>query len=1096
MRRIKEKHVLSKLLILLLCLTAITTNMYEVITAAPTEIDNVVYGDLVYTVYPDTKEATVTAHKNADAASGVLVIPETMEYDSETYTVTVIGYCAFYNHKQLTGLVLPNTIKEIDDYAFFINYGMKGDLVIPDSVTRIGVSAFRGAGFDGGITIGNSVQSIGEFAFQEMYYITGDLIIPESVEEIGVYAFELFGEAGNVNNVEIYANIEINNTQFSNIYFTKDLIIAGKVKAIGDNAFSLILGNDELVGNLIIGGDVASIGNEAFWSYNWEYFAGFGGSVTIGDNVTSIGESAFRWMPDVTGDLIIPASVQSIGVQAFFEFGCNGKVGSLEVYGPANLPSNLFMYSGFTGDLIVDVETIGDDAFYRTTFGGTLTIGENVTSIGIRAFLEMKNVSGNIVIPDSVQSIGDYAFYGSNFSDTIILGSGLTNIGQYAFAYLPNIEGEITIPDHVINIGSRAFMNTTNITRLIHKKLIAMEGSLPEIYNPPVPYPDTSDYESTIQASEKDVMLQKSATWTNDELTEAEIQIDFGRAEVNSRMDIIFVLDYSDSMLASLSTQVDGITYLYPRSFVMDDVMQDSIDIILDANNEGYDNRIAVTAFGSDAVWSTDGFSSDKDEIKEQLKPVLASNYTNYGVGLSEAIRLIEQRDDTDREVAVIFISDGAPYLATSTGQEYGLDEAQELRDMGVKVYPLSVYTYASSYLKDISYDGKTAYEALNSKSVANIMEDVLQDVALNDIPKLDVIVEDTLSEYFAFDTGTIKDISLSSNAGTAVIKNDKVTWDLTGCDAGKAYSLTIKVKLSDETSSGELRTNNELIADNVTANESPILERYFADYIFESTSDKELPESITSLTPSDNKAYRNHSEVEVVTFTTKSIKDDNGTWYFKGWDYTTQSIDGEDITFTGSWEFVEDEVIIDPETQDITITKIWEDNNSKERPDCVDIILYANNKELMQLEVTKSNNWKSTISDLPIEEDGEIIVYTIKEINIPRYYKVSYDQETFTVTNKKTTLEVGEVPPVEETPKEVVPPNEQLPEVEIPTVEENHSSIPEKLPSKAGDDDNQTVVYEVVKTGDTTTTNLYLSLLLAGGLILAKVFINYFKKQ
>ena len=50
--------------------------------------------------------------------SGSIVIPETVTYQEKTYTVTNIGYEAFYECSGLTSVSIPNSVTSIEDYAF------------------------------------------------------------------------------------------------------------------------------------------------------------------------------------------------------------------------------------------------------------------------------------------------------------------------------------------------------------------------------------------------------------------------------------------------------------------------------------------------------------------------------------------------------------------------------------------------------------------------------------------------------------------------------------------------------------------------------------------------------------------------------------------------------------------------------------------------------------------------------------------------------------------------------------------------------------------------------------------------------------------
>ena len=124
-------------------------------------------GDLNYSFNSDGTTVSVTGHVDGNAATGELVIPETVTYEGNDHAVTAIA-----------------------NYAFQNCTGLTGNLAIPNSVTSIGTKAFRNCtGFTGNLTIDNGVTSIGDYAFEQCNGFTGNLLIPNSVTSIGSQAF-------------------------------------------------------------------------------------------------------------------------------------------------------------------------------------------------------------------------------------------------------------------------------------------------------------------------------------------------------------------------------------------------------------------------------------------------------------------------------------------------------------------------------------------------------------------------------------------------------------------------------------------------------------------------------------------------------------------------------------------------------------------------------------------------------------------------------------------------------------------------------------------------------------------------------------------
>ena len=151
---------------------------------------------------------------------GNITIPETVNYNNRTYTVTSIEKSAFGsptgaydsnidNHGcKITSINLPSSIRIIDDYAF-------------KNCRELSKISFPA-----------SLETIGNFSFS--YSSINEMILPESLETIGDYSF------------------------FSSSI--KEVIIPNNVRNIGKGSFS----DCKLLANVIIGKNVTEIGKDAF----------------------------------------------------------------------------------------------------------------------------------------------------------------------------------------------------------------------------------------------------------------------------------------------------------------------------------------------------------------------------------------------------------------------------------------------------------------------------------------------------------------------------------------------------------------------------------------------------------------------------------------------------------------------------------------------------------------------------------------------------------------------------------------------------------------------------------------------------------------
>ena len=97
--------------------------------------------------------------------TGNLIIPETVEYEGNTYTVVSIDQMAFYQCYDITSVEFPNTIVSIQESAFY-KTGLTS-VVIPDSVTIIKAWAFSHCTDLLSLIIGASVSTIETGAFKD-----------------------------------------------------------------------------------------------------------------------------------------------------------------------------------------------------------------------------------------------------------------------------------------------------------------------------------------------------------------------------------------------------------------------------------------------------------------------------------------------------------------------------------------------------------------------------------------------------------------------------------------------------------------------------------------------------------------------------------------------------------------------------------------------------------------------------------------------------------------------------------------------------------------------------------------------------------------
>ena len=139
----------------------------------------------------------------------------------------------FIGCRSLTSLVIPDSVTNIGDYAFW-GCSDLADIVIPDGVTSIGDYAFEGCESLRSVVIPDGVTSIGDYVFSGCRSLT-DIVIPNSVTSIRDGAFFCCSDLA-------------------------DIVIPDGITSIGDRAF---MGCSSL-SSLVIPGGVTSIGESVF----------------------------------------------------------------------------------------------------------------------------------------------------------------------------------------------------------------------------------------------------------------------------------------------------------------------------------------------------------------------------------------------------------------------------------------------------------------------------------------------------------------------------------------------------------------------------------------------------------------------------------------------------------------------------------------------------------------------------------------------------------------------------------------------------------------------------------------------------------------
>ena len=210
---------------------------------------------------------------------GDIVVPATVTYEGVTYTVTAIGEIAFGGCEgQLNSVIVPNT------------------------VTTIGESAFASSPHLSLVILPNSIESFGPGAFARCYGLTS-LRLPEGFTAISE---RMFFDCMGLTTIEIPSSVtRIEKSAFEMSYITH-INIPESVTYIGESAFK----SCTRLTSIDIPDSVTEIGPSAFY-YCLELQ-----SAHLPETLEVIPKSLFERCPSLSA-IDIPATVTEIGASAF-----------------------------------------------------------------------------------------------------------------------------------------------------------------------------------------------------------------------------------------------------------------------------------------------------------------------------------------------------------------------------------------------------------------------------------------------------------------------------------------------------------------------------------------------------------------------------------------------------------------------------------------------------------------------------------------------------------------------------------------------------------------------------------------------------------
>ena len=377
-------------------------------------------------------------------------------------------------------LTLPYGVNYIGEQAFYgctnlgYDYGTDSstELQLPDSVVYVGARAFNNCRFEG-LTLSQQLNEVGEEAF---YGFSGDLVIPDTLMYAGRRAFDGYWSsltfptyfAENCNGVwpDWFVCSDITNFTMPDGFTT-----------ISENSFFRVT----LSGTTTLPSSLRTIGATAFNS------AIVNGDLVIPEGVHTIGPCAFSYA-EIHGSLTIPSSAVYFPAATTTHSGYkyflkeNGEM-------IQNVSSLALVDAVIDGNLIFadGTRTIANGFAAFAEIKGQLVLPESLNNIQMLAFYEFSAQYSELLLPEGITTIGDYAFTKSKFKGTLRIPGGLEEMGIYLFHECSGfnalileeglesiscgmfyqaacLRGELVIPDTVQIIEPYAFAGCVQLT--------------------------------------------------------------------------------------------------------------------------------------------------------------------------------------------------------------------------------------------------------------------------------------------------------------------------------------------------------------------------------------------------------------------------------------------------------------------------------------------------------------------------------------------------------------------------------------------------------------------------------------------------------
>ena len=390
------------------------------------------------------------------------------------------------------------------------------------------------------------------------------------------------------------------------------------------------------------------------------------------------------------------------------------------------------------------------------------------------------------------------------------------------------------------------------------------------------------------------IKVEESAKWIGKNQARITFDIDTIHKNDDQSIDLILVLDVSESM----------------DSEPLNQLKQDTKKLLTEIQNYAF-HKAALITFGSDAQ-IVSNFTSNVETLKKVIDDISTTEGTNYYQALVNVETLLsDYQKEANSNCVVLFVTDGYPSLDTPNerNQYIHLKDTYPYLKMNAIQYEMG-----EDILEPIKNISDHQFSA-NKESLYNTLFDAY--ILANTYEKF--ILENTIdNEYFHIESAS----SIHSSIGKVELQEEngrqKVLWTIENLSSGLEPKLMVDIQLNKSYQNGDdyystsqganLTYKIGDIEETIENNQTPILKNYY-----QVSYDTNTPNGcIVDMVPPTTRQMV-YDKVEI-----SNIKPNCKTYQFLGWKVVNEEVNQIN---DDHFEMPEQDVILRAEWGKVSLT-------------------------------------------------------------------------------------------------------------------------------------------------------------------------------